>query len=170
MANPLSLYVPIKQDFISQTAAKAAYETFVSQVKPGLDKVKIVHYARLILIPNANDKSTTQAVLLITTFDGPMNPYLKVFWNTKGFKQTFQGFADLALTQPSPPVTDLTSFELFINNNNLSKPRDLYAAYTQSVVQIDNAFKPKPKPKPPAKAKSKSKSKSKAKAKSKSRR
>lgn len=162
MANPLSLYVPIKQDFLSQAAAKAAYQTFVAQVKPGLDKVKIVHYARLILIPNANDKSTTHAVLLITTFDGPMNPYLKFFWNTPGFRNTFKGFADLAATQPSPPVTDLTSFELFINNNNLSKPRDLYAAYPQTIVQIDNAFKQKPKAKPPAKSKSKAKAKSKS--------
>jgi hypothetical protein len=165
MANPLSLYVPIKQDFLSQAAAQAAYQTFVAQITPGLDKAKLVHYARLILIPNANGQGT-QAVLLITTFDGPMNPYLKFFWNTPGFKKTFQGVADLALTAPKPPVTDLTSFELFINNNNLSKPKDLYAAYPQTIEQIDNAFKQKPKAKPPAKAKSKSK----AKAKSKSRR
>lgn len=166
MANPLSLYIPIKQDALTQGLAQKAYQGFVAQITPGLNTAKIVHYARLILIPNANGQGI-QAVLLITVFDGPMDPYLKFFWQQPGFKAVFQGFAILAQTPPNPPVTDLNSFELFINNNNISRPQDLYQAYTQTVQQIDNAFKPKPKPKPPAKAKSGSKKAKKTKSRSK---
>src|ERR1041385_3357617 len=125
MATPLSLYIPIKQDTETQMAAMLAYETLVASITPGLDQAQIVHYARLVLLPKA-EVGSIQAVLLITTFDGPMNPYLKFFWDTKGFRETFQGFAKLAENPPQPPVTDLTSFQNFINSNNLSKPADLY--------------------------------------------
>ena len=135
MANPLTLYVPIKQDAITQAAAQLAYKTFVSSVTAGLNASNIVHYARLALIPNANGKGIL-ALLLVTTFDGPMNPYLKYFWNTGALKQAFQGVAALALNPPNPPVTDLTVFENFINANNLNQPADLYSAYPQTVLQI----------------------------------
>jgi hypothetical protein len=141
MANPLTLYVPIKQDSISQAAAGLAYQNFVSGVQAGLDKSAIVHYARLSLIPNPSGEGTL-AILLDTVFDGPMNPYLQYFWQTDGTRQAFQGIAAIALTPPSPPVTDLTGFQNFINNNNLSQPADLYQAYPQGVAQITKAFPP----------------------------
>jgi hypothetical protein len=162
MANPLTLYVPIKQDPISQAAAKAAYAGFVAGVKQGLDAAKIVHYARLALIPNLSGKGT-QAIILITTFDKAMNPYLEFFWKNPGTRKAFAGVAALALNPPNPPVTDLTGFENFINSNNLSKPADLYQAYTQTVVQIENAFSGKPsKPSGGASKKGASKSASKS--------
>jgi hypothetical protein len=141
MATPLSLYIPIKQDAETQAAAQGIYEGFAARIKPGLDTAKIVHYARLILIPNA-DGAGILAVLLITTFDGPMNPYLKFFWGEPGFRAVFEGVAALALTPPNPPVTDLTSFENFINSNNLSQPADLYEIYPQTVLQIEAKFPP----------------------------
>ena len=52
MANPLTLYIPIKQDPMTQAEAQAVYDGFVPGVKQGLDDAKIVHYARLALIPN----------------------------------------------------------------------------------------------------------------------
>jgi hypothetical protein len=135
MATPLTLYVPIKQDATSQADAEKLYEGFVGIVQKGLDEAKIVHYARISLVPNANGKGYL-AILVITTFDGPMNPYLKFFWNSSGFQQLFAGLAAMALTPPNPPVTDLTSFENFINNNDLNEPQDLYQAYPQTVQQI----------------------------------
>lgn len=143
MATPLSLYVPIKQDPVTQLEAEAAYNGLVGRLKPGLDKAQIVHYARLVLIPNANGVGI-QALLLITTFDGPMNPYLQFFWETPGFRETFEAFANLALNPPNPPVQDFTGFENFINSNNRSVPGDLYEAYPQTVPRIINAFKHKP--------------------------
>jgi hypothetical protein len=135
MANPLTLYVPIKQDPLTQAAAKAAAADFVQSVKSGLDASGIVHYARLALIPNLTGKGI-QAILLVTTFDGPMNPYLQFFWNNPGTQKAFAGIAAIALTPPKPPVTNVTGFENFINKNNLNQPGDLYQAYPQTVKQI----------------------------------
>ncbi|WP_316839477.1 hypothetical protein [Pedobacter gandavensis] len=141
MANPLTLFVPIKQDFISQAAAQLAYNNFVSSVQAGLDESGIVHYARVALIPNASGEGT-YAILLITTFDGPMNPYLAFFWKNPSTQAAFSGIAKIALNPPSPPVTDLTGFENFINENNLNVSAspgvnsDLYQAYPQTVREI----------------------------------
>jgi hypothetical protein len=141
MANPLTLYVPIKQDPDTQLKAQLAYENFVSSVQAGLDTSNIVHYARLALIPNPGGEGIL-AICLITTFDGPMNPYLKYFWNDGALKTVFAGLAGIALNPPNPPVSDLTGFENFINDNNLNTPDDLYNAYGQTVLQIRAQFPP----------------------------
>jgi hypothetical protein len=135
MANPLTLYVPIKQDPITQALAKATAGNFVQSVQAGLDASGIVHYARLALIPNPTGTGI-QAILLVTTFDGPMNPYLQFFWNNPGTQKAFAGIAAIALKPPKPPVTNVTGFENFINKNNLNQPKDLYQAYPQTVKQI----------------------------------
>jgi hypothetical protein len=140
MATPLTFYVPIKQDATSQAAAEQIYTSFATEVHSGLDASGIVHYARVALIPNLSGEGTL-AVLLVTTFDGPMNPYLSYFWNDDpAIKGAFAGLAAIALNPPNPPVTDLTGFENFINNNNLNQPQDLYQAYPQTVKQIEGAF------------------------------
>jgi hypothetical protein len=140
MATPLTLYIPVKQDEESQKAAQEIYTTFTQGVNTGLDQSQIVHYARVALIPNLSGEGI-QAVVLITTFDGPMNPYLSYFWNDDAsIKAAFAGLAAIALNPPNPPVTDLTGFENFINANNLNQPSDLYQAYPQTVSQILQAF------------------------------
>jgi len=136
MANPLSMYVPIKQDPASQSTAAAIAQSFVPNVKSGLDQSQIVHYAKVVLIPNPNGKGTL-AIFLSTEFDGAMNPYLKFFWDNPDTQKAFQVIAGIALTPPDPPVTTLTAFENFINNTNLSAPADLYGAYTKTVKQIN---------------------------------
>jgi hypothetical protein len=143
MANPLTLYIPIKQDAITQAEAQLAYDNFVHSVKTGLDDSEIVHYARLALIPNTNAPGIL-AVCVITTFDGAMNPYLDFFWNNGALFNAFSALANIALVPPDPPVTkdDQTGFENFINNNNLNKPSDLYNNYTHSVKEIHKHFPP----------------------------
>jgi len=130
------MYVPIKQDKKSQAAAAAAAQNFVKQVKKGLDEAAIVHYAKLVLIPNPNGKGTL-AIFLHTEFDGAMKPYLKVFWDDPRTQTAFQVVAALALDPPNPPVTDLNGFVNFITKTNLSAPSDLYSAYTKTVKQIN---------------------------------
>jgi hypothetical protein len=139
MANPLTLYIPIKQDPKSQEAAKEFAETLIPNAKKRLDASGIVHYARVAQIPNGTG---ILALCLITTFDGPMNPYLKFFWNDGTLKEVFKTLAGFALNPPNPPVTDLTSFEIFINSNNINQPADLYNAYPQTVQQIWTKFPP----------------------------
>lgn len=136
MANPLSMYVPIKQDAFTQQLAKAAAANFVTQVQTGLDASQIVHYAKLVLIPNPSGEGTL-AIFLSTEFDGAMRPYLKFFWDNPGTQKAFAGVAALALTPPDPPVTDLDGFVEFIDATNLSKASDLYEAYDKTVLQIN---------------------------------
>ena len=140
MANPLSMYVPIKQDKNSQAAAQKAAKDFVAGVTKGLNESQIVHYAKLVLIPNPSGKGTL-AIFLSTEFDGAMLPYLKTFWDDPRTQLAFQVVANLALTPPKPPVTDLNSFANFIDKTNLSQPSDLYQAYKKTVKQINAASK-----------------------------
>ncbi|MFY7909697.1 MAG: hypothetical protein ACOVO2_09105 [Emticicia sp.] len=136
MATPLSLYVPIKQDKVSQAAAQKLYDDFLSIVTPILSDIQIVHYARLVLIPNPTGEGIN-AIMLVTTFDGAMNPYLSTFWNTgPGFKELVNAIAAIALNPPNLPIVTLNAFENFINSNNLSQPTNFYQAYPNTVLQI----------------------------------
>jgi hypothetical protein len=140
MATPLSLYVPIKQDATSQQTASGLYAGFVNTITPILTQIQIVHYARLVLIPNATGTAGINAIMLITTFDGAMNPYLSTFWNAGDNFHTFVNtVASIALNPPTLPIDTLSSFENFINGNNLSQPDDLYEAYSDTVIQIVSA-------------------------------
>jgi hypothetical protein len=139
MANPLTLYIPIKQDAATQAAAQAAHDHFVSSYKEVLDHFGKVHFARFVLIPNPGVTGIL-AVCVITSFDGPMNPYLQDFWNDKSLKEVFAGLAAMALTET--PVADFVQFENFINDHNLSKMNELYGAYDQTVRQIKAKFQP----------------------------
>jgi hypothetical protein len=136
MANPLSMYIPIKQDAQSQAIASQLAAQFVSNVQAGLDQSQIVHYAKIVLIPNPSG-SGTLALLLSTEFDGSMLSYLKFFWTNDSTKQAFAGLAALALVPPDPPVTDLTGFETFVTATNITQPDELYQAYTKTVRQIN---------------------------------
>jgi hypothetical protein len=137
MANPLTLYIPIKQDKATQDAAQAAHDHFVSSYTEVLNHFGKVHYARFVLIPNPGVPGIL-AVCVITSFDGPMNPYLEDFWNDDSLQKVFTGLAAMALTET--PVTNLTQFETFINDHNLSKMNELYGAYDQTVRQIKAKF------------------------------
>lgn len=134
MSNPLTLYLPIKQDPISQQVAKLAVANF-GQVASGLDATKIVHDGRLIAIPNPPGTDGLQALLLITVFDGAMNPYLQTFWGPQ-LQSAFKNLMQISLT---PAVSDdFAGFEKWINDNNL--PVDLYTAYPWTVKQIQDKF------------------------------
>jgi hypothetical protein len=136
MATPLTLYIPIKQDFLSQAAAHELYKDFTSIVDGILSRIEIVHYARLIMIPNpTGDK--TNAIMLITAFDGAMTPYLSTFWDSGfAFKALLNAIAAIAVTHPPLPITSEAVFANFITDNNLSQPADLYQAYGDTVVQV----------------------------------
>ena len=145
-SNPLTLLIPIKQDGGTQIKAAIAKEAFIDLVSAGLTASGILHYATLSLIPNplkedGTDPGGAYAILLCTVFDGAMEPYLEFFWENDGTKAAFKGLAELALVEPSPPVTDPDSFVNFITEHNLSAPKGLYRGYPQSVKEIRAKFK-----------------------------
>jgi hypothetical protein len=150
MASPLTMYVQIKQDFISQAAAQLAVQTFTQSVQAMLDKTQIVHYATVALIPNPSTEPGKPStgilgILLMTDFDLAMNPYLAVFWNAPGggIKEAITNLAKIAYN-PVPPITTLTDFENFINSSNLTPApssvppvwTNFYQGYPLTVKQI----------------------------------
>lgn len=104
-----------------------------------LNRFGKVHYARFVLIPNSAAPGKTLAICVITSFDGPMNPYLTDFWNDPDLQKVFAGLATMALAETS--VTNYTEFQRFINDNNLSGMDELYQAYKHTVLQIKAAVK-----------------------------
>lgn len=144
--NPLTMYVPIYQTPAAQEAAKLAYQNFNNPAtKAALDKMAIVHYARIALVPNT-DGNGIAGILIITEFDGNMNSYLEAFYkNSDTIKAAFIGVISLWANKPAdfptnPDEITYTIFSNFINERNLSQSSDLYFAYPQSVKQIVAKF------------------------------
>lgn len=144
--NPLTMYVPIYQVKEAQDAAQAAYQNFNNALtKESLDKLAIVHYARVALVPNTNGVGIA-GILVLTEFDGNMTSYLEVFFkNSDTIKAAFIGIIQLWANKPAdfptnPADITFTIFSNFINERNLSQPSDLYYAYPQSVKQIVAKF------------------------------
>jgi len=151
--NPLTMYVPIYQTQEAQAAATYAQSHFNGpETKKQLDKMAIVHYARIALVPNSNGKGIA-GVLVITEFDGNMNTYLQAFYeNSPGIKAAFIILIQLWANKPAgfptkPEDITFDIFSNFINDRNVSIHGDLYYAYPQSVKQIVAKFKPATKAK-----------------------
>lgn len=145
--NPLTMYVPIYQTPEAQETAMMAYKNFNSPLtKTSLDKMAIVHYARIALVPNTNGKGIA-GILVLTEFDGNMNSYLEAFFkNSDTIKAAFLVIIGLWANKPAdfptnPADITYTIFSNFINERNLSESSDLYYAYPQSVKQIVAKFK-----------------------------
>jgi len=140
------MYVPIYQTSEAQEAAKYAYKNFNGKAtKAALDKMAIVHYARIALVPNSNGEGIA-GILIITEFDGNMNSYLEAFYkNSDTIKAAFLVVISLWANKPAnfptkPEDITFTIFSNFINDRNLSNAADLYYAYPQSVKQIVAQF------------------------------
>ena len=147
-ANPLTMYVPIYQTEDAQNKAKFVHAHFNNAItKAALDKMAIVHYARIALVPNYSAKASGIAgILVITEFDGNMDQYLEAFFkNSDGIKAAFIALIELWAFKPEGFPTDPKKitydiFSNFINDRNVSESADLYYAYPQSVKQIVDAF------------------------------
>jgi hypothetical protein len=140
--NPLTMYVPIYQTTEAQNQANSIYKAFNNPItKASLDKMAIVHYARIALVPNTNGTGIA-GILVITEFDGNMTSYLEAFYNNSDtIKAAFVAIIQLWANRPADFPTDPTEityaiFSNFIDQSNLSQSEDLYYAYPQSVKQI----------------------------------
>jgi len=140
--SPLSLFMPLKQDKNSQNAAAAVVKAF----RPGviIPPTETLHFLRVILIPNNNSQGSA-GIMIATIFDGPMNPYLSLFWNRPNFQQQWASLCGI-ITNPPSSTTSFTDFQNYVNANNLNLQPDLSFGYTASAAQIAKAFPPGPKP------------------------
>ncbi len=132
MANPLALYVRI--DPGKQKAAQDICNAFADIAGGGLSKIGLVHYAIVVPIPGA-DGTGVDAIMLVTSFDGDMEPYLDRFWKDDGTKFAFQTLAGLS-RDPVDDVTTFEGFQRFVVENNLARKLKLYNAYPYTVADI----------------------------------
>jgi len=141
-ANPLTLWIPVKQGFIPQLLVKILLWIVLSG-KLLLNFGNFLHFFRFTRIPNNSGKGV-MGMLLVTDFDQPMTPYLNFFYNKTRLKWVFKLLYIVAVKTPPYPES-LSVFEQYLNANNLSPIGSLSFAYNASVSQILEVFPPSPK-------------------------
>jgi len=144
MASPLNVYIPIKQDPMSQAQAARGVQVFADAVEDQFNLMQMVHYATLALVPNPpkeNGRSIGAiGILLMTDFDGQMNAYLEGFYESPGVNDALSALATLSLT-PVPEINSLTEFVNFFNDHNLTPAPagdewdNYYQAYPDKTVK-----------------------------------
>jgi hypothetical protein len=101
--NPLTLLLPIRNAEVY--SLRSNLQALQVALKAGLDAVGIVHFARLVILPNTN------ILAVITEFDGDFNDYILAFVRSSGVAQVFDTIlskVDDVDTPPSvPPGTAL---------------------------------------------------------------
>jgi hypothetical protein len=150
--NPLSLYVPFKQGFPAQAILRILANGLNGKVLP---TNTLIHFAMVALIPNPPESKNPDrkaGLLLITCFDGAMNPYLDFFWGLQGARDIWAGIVTLATNTPDSLKEKLEwmksgqQFEDYINANDRAQDGDLSGSYTASLPDIYRQFPLPPVP------------------------
>jgi hypothetical protein len=101
--NPLTLLLPIRNAEVY--ALRSNLPAMQANLKIALDSIGIVHFARLVFLPNTN------ILAVITEFDGDFNDYILAFVRNIGVAAVFNqilALVDDVDTPPSvPPASDL---------------------------------------------------------------
>jgi hypothetical protein len=123
----LNLHLPLKNP-LQMPALGAAIEAVKERhVFPALESLHYVHFARFVPAPDGS------ALWVITTYDGPLAPYLMDFVEALGdvFTQLFQ-FIDGA--PPLPVKQYPREFVDFVSAHNVSSGGDVWSAYPDMTV------------------------------------
>jgi hypothetical protein len=142
--NPLSLFVPMMQTGLRGAAGRTALP-FVKDRLAGnfIPDGTLIHFALVAIIPNPPGvKHKYSGFLLLTCFDGPMDPYLGFFWTQKAMRLLWGVVCETA-TNLDPKevkknkwITSQEKFKSYINANNRSVVGGLSGAYTASLPDI----------------------------------
>lgn len=138
--NPLTLYIPLKQDGAAQLVAEAGQLALSGNVIPSNT---LIHFALVALVPNNPPTQHPAGFLLLTCFDGAMDPYLTFFWSQDAIRALWIALAQAATN--GPPIWDrfnYNTFQTYINDNDLLQVGDLSAAYTAPLQVIAAKFPP----------------------------
>ena len=98
VSNPLTLLVPIVNAAVY--SLRADLQKLQNQLSEGLDQLAIVHFVRLVFIPNTN------ILGIITEYDGSFDDYIQAFVANPTVAATFDTFlkyVDDVNTPPSIP-------------------------------------------------------------------
>jgi hypothetical protein len=123
----LNLFLPLK----SPGQMRALLETIAAVKKdaidPALERLHYVHFARFVPAPDSS------ALWVITTFDGPLEPYIMDFVEALGdvFTQALQ----FILGAPPLPVKQYArEFVEFVVAHNITAGGDVWSAYRDMTV------------------------------------
>jgi hypothetical protein len=146
--NPLSLFVPMSQTGVRGLFGRNALPIVKNKLSGNfIPKDTFIHFALVAIIPNPPGvEHKYSGFLLLTCFDGPMEPYLDFFWTQKAMRDLWKIVCGTATNidkeeskandWPDSPV----KFKSYINENNRSTAGDLSGAYTASLPDIFNAY------------------------------
>jgi hypothetical protein len=144
--NPLSLFVPFKQGPIPQATLQLLAHTLNGNQLPS---DTLIHFAMVALIPNpptSRFPKRKAGLLLITCFDGTMEPYLGFFWKKNGAKAIWAGIVALGANTPKKLKDKVewakseAHFTTYINENDRAQDGDLSGSYTASLPNIFKEF------------------------------
>ena len=144
MARPFTFHMQIKEDISAQNVAESL-RNYLSglAVIDALDSSGVIHFARLVLIPNSRvvaGTAGTFAIQVIIVYDGEPAGLLDFFWDALPMRSLFQAIAGIGKV-PAPDVEDPGLFRKYISDNNINrKPRELHKGYNLTVKQIREKF------------------------------
>ncbi len=136
--NPLTLWIPVKQDDATQEKVKALLAPLMIG-RLITNAANLVHYARAVGVPNQTGGNL--GVLIIAEFDGPIEPFLAHFYKQPEIKQAFDEIYNIALTPPQAP-NSAENFEQYVMANNLAEITSISYAYRATAAEIVTRFPP----------------------------
>ncbi len=93
--NPLTLLLPIRNAEVY--SLRSGLQALQALLKASLDGIGIVHFARLVILPNTN------ILAVITEFDGDFNDYILAFVRNAGVAQVFDTILSKVDDVDTPP-------------------------------------------------------------------
>jgi hypothetical protein len=123
----LNLYLPLKNPLQMRALGAAIQAVKEPHVFPALASLHYVHFARFVPAPDGS------ALWVITTYDGPLAPYLMDFVDALGdvFTELFQ-FIEGA--PPLPVKKYAREFVEYVSAHNVTAGGDVWSAYPDMTV------------------------------------
>lgn len=93
--SPLTLLIPMQENAIYDL--RKNLQKLQDQLAHGLDQIGIVHFVRLLILPNTN------ILAIITTYDGSFDDYIQAFVRNPIVAGTFDTFLKVTDDVNTPP-------------------------------------------------------------------
>jgi hypothetical protein len=123
----LNLYLPLKSPAQMPALARAIAALKQERIFPALAGLENVHFARFVPAPDAS------ALWVITTYDGPLEPYIMDFVGVVG--DVFTELLQYIYGAPPLPVHKYPrEFVAFVVSHNVTQGGDVWSAYSDMTV------------------------------------
>jgi hypothetical protein len=123
----LNLYLPLKSPAQMPALARAIDALKNERIFPALSSLDNVHFARFVPAPDAS------ALWVITTYDGPLEPYIMDFIGVVG--DVFTELLQYIYGAPPLPVHKFPrEFVDFVVSHNVREGGDVWSAYRDMTV------------------------------------